>query len=141
MGVVFCTMHCSLAPRPRTKISTQKYAICRLRNLSSMMLGEPKFLIFPTFVGGFLRKGPFCVFLPMLGLYFIYGPFSVFFWGCFQIFWSLKIIGGDNGPILFFVVFHFWAILGLFVNFGLFFILGHFCIFGWSGGPQGGQRG
>ena len=27
-----------------------------------------------------------------------------------------------------------------FVNFGLFFILGHFCIFGWSGELQGGVK-
>ena len=33
------------SPRPRTKISTKKFTICRLQNLSSMMLGEPKFLI------------------------------------------------------------------------------------------------
>ena len=128
-------------PRPRTKISTQKFTICRLRNLSYMVLGEPNFLIFPTFVGGFLRKGPQGLFWPMLGLYFIYGPFLVFFWGSFQIFWSLNIIGGDHGPILFFVVFHFLGHFGPFCQFWAVFHFGAFLYF-WvvRGGHRGGQR-
>ena len=91
---------------------------------------------------GLFEKRPPRPFLTHVGsILHLWAVFGLFFWGCFQIFWSLNIIGGDHRPILFFVVFHFWAILGLFVNFGLFFILGHFCIFGWSGGPQGGSEG
>ena len=47
---------------------------------------------------------------------------------------------GDYGSISFIGVFHFLPFLGPFSNFGLFFILGHFCIFGWSGGLQGGSN-
>ena len=67
------------APRPRTKISTQKFTICGLRNLSSMMLGEPKFLILAIFVGSFLRKGLFLVFCLLKTIFFhfwaVFGPF------------------------------------------------------------------
>ena len=80
-------------------------------------------------------------FWPILGLFLILGHFrAVFgpFFGGVQIFWSLNIIGDDHRPILFFIVFHFLAI---FVDFGLFFILGCFCIFGWSGGLEGGSQG
>ena len=48
---------------------------------------------------------------------------------------------GDYGSISFFGVFHFLPFLGPFSNFGLFFILGRFCIFGWLGGVTGGVRG
>ena len=63
-------MALALPPRPRTKISTQKFTICGLRNLSSMMLGEPKFLILAIFVGGFLRKGLFWFFAYLRPFFF-----------------------------------------------------------------------
>ena len=84
-------------------------------------------------------------FWPILGLFLIFGHFrAVFgpFFGGVQIFWSLNIIGGDHRPILFFIVFFiFWPFWAIFVDFGLFFILGCFCIFGWSGGLEGGSEG
>ena len=80
------------SPRPRTKISTQKFTICGLRNLSSMMLGEPKFLILAIFVGSFLRKGLFWFFAYLRPFFFlfwaVFGPFLGRFWA---VFW-----GGSN---------------------------------------------
>ena len=82
-------------------------------------------------------------FWPILGLFLILGHFrAVFgpFFGGVQLLWSLNIIGGDHRPILFFIVFIFGPFWAIFVNFGLFFILGRFCIFGWSGGLEGGSE-
>ena len=109
-----------------------------------MMLGEPKFLIFPTFVGGFLRKCVFGPFWAYFSFWAIFGPFLGHFWAVFrgvQIFWSLNIIGGDHRPILFFIVFHFWAILGHFCQFWAVFHFGAFLHFRVVRGARGGVRG
>ena len=80
-------------------------------------------------------------FWPILGLFLILGHFrAVFgpFFGGVQIFWSLNIIGGDHRPILFFIVFHFWAILGHFCQFWAVFHFGAFLHFRVVRGAKGG---
>ena len=83
-------------------------------------------------------------FWPILGLFLILGHFrAVFgpFFGGVQIFWSLNIIEGDHRPILFFIVFHFWAILGHFCQFWAVFHFGAFLHFRVVRVARGGVRG
>ena len=83
-------------------------------------------------------------FWPILGLFLILGHFrAVFgpFFGGVQIFWSLNIIGGDHRQILFFIVFHFLAILGHFCRFWAVFHFGAFLHFRVVRGSRGGVTG
>ena len=82
-----------------------------------------------------LRK---CVFGPFWAYFSFWAVFGPFFRGV-QIFWSLNIIGGDNRPI-FFIVFHFWAILGHFCQFWAVFHFGAFLHFRVVRGARGGSE-
>ena len=84
----------------------------------------------------------FTYFHPILA---VFGPFFGFWLSFFDIFGNLwesqglpgGRVGGWGGVICLF-----WAILGHFCQFwAVFFILGHFFIFGWSGGLEGGSEG